>query len=61
MKKETLKELGKFGIDLSKIIFAIAILQPLLKNGTINIIAIIGGIALATGGIILINEGANDE
>ena len=61
MKKETLKELGKLGVDLAKIIFAIAILQPLLKSGNINIYAIVGALALAIGGIILINEGAENE
>lgn len=61
MKKETIKELGKLGVDLAKIIFAIAILQPLLKSGNINIYAIVGALALAIGGIILINEGAENE
>jgi hypothetical protein len=36
MKKETLKEFGKFGLDLAKIVFAVAILPTILKNGTIN-------------------------
>ncbi len=61
MKKETFKELGKFGLDLAKIIFAIAILPPILKSGSINWYAIIGAIFFALGGIILINKGVNDE
>ena len=61
MKKETLKELGKFGLDLSKIVFAVAILPTILKNGTINGYALIGALTLAIGGIMLINKGVNDE
>ena len=61
MKKEALKELGKFGFDLAKIVFAIAILPPILKSGSINWYAIIGALFFAVGGIILINKGINDE
>ena len=61
MKKEALKELGKFGFDLSKIVFAIAILPPILKSGSINWYAIIGALFFAVGGIILINKGIDDE
>ena len=61
MKKETLKELGKFGLDLSKIVFAVAILPTILKNGTINGFALLGALTLAIGGIMLINKGTNDE
>jgi hypothetical protein len=42
MKKETLKELGKFGFDLAKIVFAVAILPTLLHNEKVNIYALIG-------------------
>jgi len=61
MKKETLKELGKFGLDLAKIVFAVAILPTILKNGTINWYALIGALMFAIGGIMLINKGVNDE
>ena len=61
MKKETLKEVGKFGLDLAKIIFAVAILPPILKDSSVNWYAIIGAIFFALGGIILINKGVNDE
>ena len=61
MKKETLKELGKFGLDLAKIIFAVAILPLILKNGTINGFALLGAFIFAISGIILINKGASDE
>jgi hypothetical protein len=61
MKPETLKEIGKFGLDLAKIVFAVAILPTILKNGTINGYALIGALTLAVGGIMLINKGVNDE
>ena len=61
MKKETLKEIGKFGLDLSKIIFAVAILPTLIHRGSINIYALIGAFAIAIGGIMLIDKGANNE
>jgi len=63
MKKETLKEIGKFGLDLAKIIFAGAILPALIKNATINGYALIGALifVFAISGIMAINKGANDE
>ncbi len=61
MERETLKELGKFGLDLAKIIFAIAIITPLIKNQSIDIFAIIGAVAFAIGGIILIEESKMNE
>jgi hypothetical protein len=61
MKKETLKEFGKFGLDLSKIVFAVAILPILIHNSKINFYALVGALTLAIAGIILINKGAKDE
>ena len=61
MKPDTLKEIGKFGLDLAKIVFAVAILPTILKNGTINGYALLGALAFAIGGIMLINKGANNE
>ena len=61
MKKETLKEIGKFGLDIAKIIFAVAILQPIVKSGSVNWVAIGGAIAFAIGGTLLVNKGAKDE
>jgi len=61
MTKETLKEIGKFLTDLSKITFAIAILTPLLKDIGVNYPAIMGASALIFGGIILINKGTKED
>ena len=32
MKPETLKEIGKFGLDLAKIVFAVAILPTIFEK-----------------------------
>jgi len=61
MTKETLKEIGKLSFDIAKIVFAIAILTPLLRDVGINYFAIFGAISLVVGGIILINKGSKDE
>ena len=61
MKKETTKEIGKLFFDLTKIIFAIAILTPLLKEGTLEILTIIPATLTALLGIYFINKGAKNE
>ena len=61
MKKESLKEFGKFGLDLSKITFAVAILPTLLKKGSINDIALIAAMVFLIGGLVFINKGAKDD
>ena len=57
MTKETLKEIGKLGLDLAKITFAIAILTPFIKTGTIDYKTLISAFGFAVSGIILINKG----
>jgi len=61
MTKETLKEIGKLNFDIAKIVFAIAILAPLLKDIGINYFAIFGAISLVFSGIILINKGTSKD
>ncbi len=61
MTKETLREIGKLSFDIAKIIFAIAILTPLIKSTSINYYAVFGSIFFIAGGIILINKGTKDE
>jgi hypothetical protein len=61
MKKETLKEIGKFGFDIAKIIFAVAILPVMIKNGEINWFAIVGALLFFIGGVFFINKGVSDE
>jgi len=61
MTRETIKEIGKLCFDIAKIIFAIAVLTPLLKNTGINYYAVFGSISFVSGGIILINKGTKNE
>ena len=61
MTKETLKEIGKLSFDIAKIVFAIAILTPLIKDAGVNYTAVFGAITLIFGGTILINKGTINE
>jgi len=61
MTKETIKEIGKLGLDLAKITFAVAILTPFVKTGNIDFYTLLGAFAFAISGIILINKGTEDE
>jgi hypothetical protein len=58
MKKETIKEVGKLFLDLSKIIFAVAIVAPLMKDGDFQIIVVILALLSSIIGIYLTNKGA---
>ena len=60
MEKETVKEMGKLSFDIAKIITAIAILQPLIRDEKISLIAIFSALIFMVGGIILINKGAKN-
>ena len=57
MTEETLKEIGKFLTDLSKITVGVAFLTPFVKDDNLSVIALISASLLATGGFILINKG----
>lgn len=57
MKKSTLKEIGKLLIDLSKIVFAIAILIPLIKDNEFNFVTALIVIYTVFFGFYLINKG----
>ena len=61
MTNETLKELGKYLIDLSKITVGVAFLTPFVKEDDLSIIALISALFLAVGGFILINKGTKDD
>jgi len=61
MKKETFKELGKYLLDGSKILLALAIITPLLKNESVSFIVVVLFSALIPIGVYLINQGAKDE
>ncbi len=61
MKKETLKELGKYLLDSSKILLALALIAPLLKDESISFVVVALFTALFIGGIYYTNKGAKDE
>lgn len=61
MKKETTKELGKFILDITKIVIAIVVITPFVKGGSIEIVPILSAIAMAGVGLYITNKGvAND-
>ncbi len=57
MKKETIKELGKFILDLSKIFIAVSIIAPFVKGIEITIVSLIAPTIAATFGLYIINKG----
>lgn len=61
MKKETLKELGKLILDVTKIVIAVVIITPFVKGGDIEILPIFSAVAMAGIGLYIINKGAKDE
>ena len=61
MKKETIKELGKLILDLSKIIIAIAVIAPLVKESDFHILPLFIGVITSGLGLFLINKGVKDE
>jgi len=61
MKSETLKEIGKFLIDLSKITIAITFLTPLVRGDELSIVPLISASCLAISGFVIINKGSDDD
>jgi len=61
MKKETLKELGKLILDVTKIVIAIVVITPFVKGGSVEILPILSAVAMAGIGLYIINKGAKDE
>lgn len=61
LKKESLKESAKLLLDFSKVIFAITVVTPFVKGGSLDIISIITSVILAGIGIYVYNKGAKDE
>ena len=61
MKKEFLKESGKYLLDLSKIMFAIALITPLAKGQDFSIAFAIAIFFVGASGFYLTYKGAKDE
>jgi len=60
MKKETFKEMGKYLLDISKILLALAMITPLMKDEGIPFIVIVLFILLVVTGTYLTNKGVKD-
>lgn len=61
MKKETKKEIGKLLLDLGKIIFAIAVLTPVVKGNNLNNCSLLLSFCLIVLGTIIFNKGVENE
>jgi hypothetical protein len=60
MKKETLKELGKYFLDISKILIALTLISPIMKDVSFSFGAILVVVVLWGVGIYLTNKGAKE-
>ena len=63
MKKETIKKLGEYFLDVSKIILLASVINPIVahKVDTVSYIGAFFALMTGIGGIILYNKGNNDE
>lgn len=61
MKKETQKELGKYLLDVSKILVALALITPLLKDESVSLISVALFTILLIAGTYLTNKGAKED
>lgn len=55
------KELAKYSFNISKIMFALALLAPLLKDGDFYIAAFVVHVGLFTCGTILLRKGDDKD
>lgn len=61
MKKETIKEIGKYHLDISKILAGLTIVAPVMKNQSLSLYAFLGVTMMILIGFTLVNKGAKDE
>ena len=59
--KDLLKEMGKYFLDISKIVFAVAVIAPVVKEGSISMIAIGLALALMMLGTYITYKGVQDD
>jgi len=60
MKRETLKELGKYFLDISKILIALTLISPIMKDTSFSFGAILVILVLWGVGMYLTNKGAKE-
>jgi len=58
--RDWIKEIGKYFLDISKIVIAVAIITPLVKEGAYSIYAAIGAIVLFIIGAYILYQGAKN-
>ena len=61
MKKETIKELGKYLLDSSKILLALAMITPFLKEESISYFMLTLFLILLFAGLYFTNKGAKED
>ena len=61
LKNETLKEIGKYFLDLSKILIGLALVTPIMKNENISLASIGVVVVLFFVGVALSDKGAKNE
>ncbi len=61
IKKETIKELGKYFLDISKILIGLTLVSPFMKDTNVSFVAILLVISLFASGTYLTNKGVKDE
>ena len=61
MKKETLKEIRKYHLDVSKILIALAVISPVVKESSVSYGVLLVIAIIFTFGVILINKGSSNE
>ena len=61
IEKETIKELGKYFLDISKILLALTLIAPFMKSGLVSMVAISVTLLLFGIGINLTNKGVKIE
>lgn len=61
IKNDTKKEVGKLLFDFAKIGLAIAIIAPLIEEGSFSLYTIIPLTVIILTGVYLINKGSKDD
>ena len=61
MKKVTLKEIGKYHLDISKILAGLIVFSPISKGEHIEVGSVFAVLYVAIMGFVYINKGAKDE
>ena len=61
MEKETIKEIGRYFLDISKILIGLALVTPFIKDENVSFLAIFVTLGTASLGVYFTNKGATHE